>query len=99
HVAAAPQRSARRLLAEVLEYLAAPAAAVAPGEALDRAVGLPRAVLRRAQRRRVAGVRVDSLLGDEADQAAEVHARGQQQRPRLASVAAAAAGLLVVGLE
>ncbi len=42
---------------------------------------------------------VGGALVVEADQAAEVHARGEQQRARGETVAPAAAGLLVVGLE
>src|SRR5205085_5826270 len=38
-------------------------------------------------------------LGDEADQTAEVHARGEQQRARGLAIAASAPGFLVVGLE
>ena len=80
----------RPAVAEVVEDAAAPAA-IAVDERLDRAVVAPAALAGDRQ--------LGIALLDEAHEAAEVGLHRQQHRLRRQPVAAAASGLLVVGLE
>ncbi len=68
-VAAAPERRAGRVVAEVVEQLAAPAAVAGRGVMLDRAVGLPAAVGRRPAQLRDLGA-IEPARGLDADAAA-----------------------------